>query len=79
MMSKINTIPDEHEQLATLSYWLRCYPFMASNPKAWGLKSAPISERCVSLYPEIVARLQDDTRPAVFNLPAVATKTAIAA
>lgn len=78
MTSKPLTIPDEHEALATLSYWLRCYPWMALRPKAWGLQRAPVSERCKALYPDIVNALHAESRPMVVNF-AVAGEEAIAA
>ena len=77
MMSKINTIPDEHERLATLSYWLRCYPFMASNP-AW-LRGLPISDRCKAMYPEIVASLQAESRPRIIEIVPKSAKVRVAA
>lgn len=68
-MNKINTIPDEIENEATVSAWLRCYPFMSQNPRLW-LKGLPISDRCRDLYPEIVRSLQGDSVPVVLNFPA---------
>lgn len=65
MTSKLNTIPDSIENEASLSTWLRCYPFMSSNP-AW-LRGLPITDRCKRLYPEIVHALQSESVPRCYR------------
>lgn len=78
MTSKPYTIPDEYERQATLSAWLRTYPFMAKNARKWGLHKKPVTPRCRALYPDIVAMLHAESRPQIVNLP-VKRSVAIAA
>ena len=66
-MKKPNTIPDEYEDLATLSAWLRCYPVLAKHPRI--LRKMPVSDRCRKLYPDLVARLHPASLPLVVNMP----------
>lgn len=39
--NKPKTIRLEHEDLAPLAAWLRCYPFMRSNPRLWFVGYVP--------------------------------------